>query len=294
MFEAEPLRAPVERIVSEYLQRPWQVKRCRDMTELACHPAAILSDGDYEVFAKYSAAANGMKQFGVELAGLRLLAELAGVKTPVVIGLFPVAAGSILVLEAVRGVNRTPRRWRQIGQALARIHRLTGDRFGLETNGYFGPLPQDNTPMVGWAEFYAQRRLEPGLRLATASGNLPVEVARQVEKLISRLPELCGPQPVPTLLHGDAQQNNWISTAAGPVVIDPAVYFGHPEMDLAFIDIWQGVPGEVLQAYQDELPVDPGFWERRDLWRIWGYLAAVTVEGPAYLARLIAAVEKYL
>jgi fructosamine-3-kinase len=80
----------------------------------------------------------------------------------------------------------------------------------------------------------------------------------------------------------------------GAVVIDPAVYYGNPEMDLAFIDYFQTVPDDVFDGYQDELPVGPGFWERRDLWRVWGYLAAVTVEGPSYLGKLTAAVQKYI
>jgi protein-ribulosamine 3-kinase len=233
-----PLRSVVEQTVSENIGRRWTVKDVRDMTEFACHPAAILSDGSYSVFAKFSEAENGAKQFEIELAGLGLLSELSGVLTPAPIGIFPVSGGSILVLEAVRAVQRGPRHWRQIGQTLARIHKIKGDRFGLETNGFFGPLFQDNTPLNDWPTFYAERRLRPGLRLAIDSGNMPLALIHQVEKIIARLPELCGPEVVPSLLHGDAQQNNFISTETGAVVIDPAVYYGNPEMDLAFIRLF--------------------------------------------------------
>ena len=265
------------------------------MSEFACHPCAILSDGDYAVFAKFSAAANGLEQFEIELARLRLLSERAGVLTPTPIGAMPVTGGSVLVVEAVEAVERTPRRWRQIGQTLARIHQVEGERFGLDTHGYLGPLCQDNTPASDWPTFYAERRLGPGLRLAVDSGNMLPVLVRQVEKLISRLPELCGPRVAPTLLHGDAQQNNFISAARGAVVIDPAAYYGHPEMDLAFVGIWcPTAPDDVFDGYRDELPIDPGFGERRDLWRVWGYLAAVTVEGGGHLGKLSEAVQKYV
>ncbi len=264
------------------------------MAEFACHPSAILSDGSYAVFAKLSEAANGFEQFEVELAGLRLLSELAGVLTPTPIGILPVTGGTILLLEAVQAVDRAPRHWRQIGHTLALIHRIKGDRFGLETQGYFGPLHQDNTPMSGWPAFYAERRLWPGLRTAIDSGYMPPGVIRQVEKLISRLPELCGPEIAPVLLHGDAQQNNFISTEMGAVVIDPAVSYGNPEVDLASVDYFQAVPQDVFDGYAEELPIDAGFRERRDLWRVWGYLAAVAVEGPSHLGRLTEAVQKYL
>jgi len=290
----EPLRASVERAVSDHIGRQWTVQNARDLADLACHPSAILSDGSYSVFAKFSEAANGAEQFEIELAGLRFLSERSGVLTPIPISIVPVAGGSLLILEAVQAVERAPRHWRQIGQTLARIHQIKGEQFGLDRHGYFGPLYQDNTPASDWLTFYAERRLEAGLRLAIASGHLPLAVIRQVEKLIARLPELIGPEVAPTLLHGDAQQNNFISTERGAVVIDPAIYFGHPEMDLAYIDYFQGVPEEVFDGYRGVLPIDPGFWERRDLWRVWGYLAAVTVEGSSYLGKLTEAVQKYL
>lgn len=264
------------------------------MTEFACHPCAVLSDGSFSVFAKLSEAANGLEQFEIELAGLRLLSERAGVLTPTPIGISLVPGGSILILEAVQAVGRASRHWRQIGQTLARIHMIEGDRFGLERHGYFGPLYQDNTPTSEWPAFYAQRRLWPGLRLAVDSGNIPSAVARQIERLISCLPELCGPAVTPALLHGDAQQNNFISTEMGPVVIDPAVYYGNPEVDLASIDCFQAVPDDVFDGYRDERAIDAGFWERRDLWRVWGYLAAVAVEGASYWGKLTEAVQKYV
>ena len=288
------LRIRIEQLVSAHTGRKWSVATAHDMTDFASHPCAILSDGGYSVFAKFSDAANGQEQFEIELAGLRFLAAHASVRTPTPLGVLAVEGGSMLVMEAVEAVERGPQQWRQIGQALARIHKVKGTRFGLETHGYFGPLFQDNTPTDDWPAFFAERRLWPGLRLAVDSGNLPSETTRQVEKLISRVPGLCGPEVAPTLLHGDAQQNNFISTEAGAYVIDPAVYFGHPEMDLAYVDYFQPVPEDVFDGYRDELPIDPGFPERRDLWRVWGYLAVVTVEGTSYLGKLTEAVEKYL
>jgi fructosamine-3-kinase len=263
------------------------------MADFACHPAAILSDGAYSVFAKFSDAANGAEQFEVELAGLRLLSERSGVLIPTPIGIVPSSGGSILVLEAVQAVEREPRHWRQVGQALARIHKIKADRFGLGSHGYFGPLYQDNTPASDWPTFYAERRLGAGLRSAVDAGHLPADMVPQIERLISRLPELCGPEVAPSLLHGDAQQNNFISTEAGAVIIDPAVYFWHPEMDLAHIDFFQPVPEDVFDGYREELPIDPGFWDRRDLWRLWAGLACVAVEGAFYLGKLKEAVQTY-
>jgi fructosamine-3-kinase len=290
----DQLPVAVEKIVSEYRGKQWTMKEFRDMNEFSSHPAAILSDGSYSVFVKLSTAANGLEQFERELAGLRLLSERASVLIPTPIGMLPVEGGVMMILEGVQAVDRTPKQWRQIGRALAQIHREKGSRFGLDAHNYFGPLYQDNRFMDDWPTFYAERRLWPRLVGAINSGNLPTDVIKLVEKLIMRLPDLCGPDVTPTLLHGDAQQNNFISTAAGAVVVDPAVYYGHPEMDLGYIDYFQPVSDDVLNAYRDELPIDPGFRERRELWRVYGYLAIAEVGGMPYLPQLTSALRKYL
>jgi len=64
------------------------------------------------------------------------------------------------------------------------------------------------------------------------------------------------------------------------MVIDPAVYYGNPEIDLAYVDYFEPMPDDVFAGYREEMPIDPGFPERRELWRVSAYLAAVQVEEP--------------
>ena len=224
------------------------------------------------------------EQFTAELAGLRLLSRAAPVPVPVASGLAETPAGALLLYEALPErppEAREPRDWRSIGQVLATVHQTRHERFGLDgPRGFFGPLPQDNRPVPAnrWADFYRERRLGPMLRVAVDSGYLPPALAAGVEEVAERLPALAGPEPLPSLLHGDAQQNNFVSTPAGAVVIDPAPYFGHPEVDLALVDYFQPVPDEVFRAYRDIAPVDPGFAGRRELWLAVARLAGMMVE----------------
>jgi fructosamine-3-kinase len=197
-------------------------------------------------------------------------------------------------MEAVQVVDRETQQWREIGRSLASIHQIKGDRCGFERQGYYGPLYQDNRPLPDWLSFYTERRLWPYFSAAINSGNLPASIIRQVDQLIARLPKLDIPECQPCLLHGDAQQNNFLSTPDGALVIDPAIYFGNPELDLAALDYFQPVPEDVFSAYQEIQPIEPGFGERRLLWRVAGYLAAVAVEGEGYLNMLSNAVQSYL
>jgi fructosamine-3-kinase len=291
---SDALRRHTEQRVSAYLGRGWRVTQVQDLAEWASHPAAILSDGTYSVFVKLYEGSLAQDQLNLELAGLRLLTERSGVRTPAIIGNIPVVGGALAVMEAVQLVKREGIHWRQIGQALARIHSAKWDRCGLETHGYWGNLYQDNTPLADWPEFFWQRRIVPRLKAAVDSGHLPQALASRVEKLSARLSQLCGPKVEPSLLHGDAQQNNFLSTTCGPVVIDPAVHYGHPEIDLAYVDFFAPVSDELFRGYQEISPLDRGFEQRRDLWRIPGWLGMVQVDGPQHIAQLTASLNYYV
>ena len=291
--------ASVEGAASTHLGRPWTATGFTDLNDRASHPAGVFHGRPFSVFAKLGRQAD---QFTAELRGLEYVRTHAPVATPrpVAAGVVPVEAGVLLLLEAVTEVPATADRWRSIGHSLAALHQIRGSRYGLDFDGYFGPLRQDNRPVPSdrWCDFFAERRLLPCLRAAVDSGHLPPSLAAGVSRVAARLPDRCGPEPAPALLHGDAQRNNILTTPAGPVLIDVSPYFGHPEVDLALLDYFAPVPETVFDAYREVAPIDAGFAERRELWRLFGYLAVVVVSGPSefgrpYLTRLADAVERY-
>jgi fructosamine-3-kinase len=298
--------AEIERAASAHLGRPWASRGFTSLNDRASHPSGVLHGEPFSVFAKLGAAADAREQFTAELDGLRLLSRAARVRTPVPVadGVVGVAAGSLLLSEAL--AERAPEArwredWRSIGRVLAALHLVRDREFGLGgARGFFGPLPQDNRPVPSnwWPDFYLERRVTPLLRAAVDSGHLPADLAAAAGRVAARLPELGGPEPRPSLLHGDAQQNNFISTADGAVAIDPAPYFGHPEVDLAQLDFFQPVPADVLAGYAEAAPLDPGFAGRRELWRLPTYLAVIAVDGESpfgqqCLTRLADAIRQY-
>ncbi|MBM7785175.1 fructosamine kinase family protein [Tenggerimyces flavus] len=273
-----------------------------DLDDRASHPAGVFLGRPFSLFAKLGVAA----QVAAELRGLSLIRSRSSVATPLPVGggLIPLDDGALLVLEAVPEVPRAARsvaHWRSIGLALAGLHDVADVTFGLAAfDGFFGPLPQSNVlvPSAVWVDFYAERRLLPNLRAAVDAGTLPPSLARAVERLVGRQPLLCGPEPRPALLHGDAQQNNFLTTASSAYVIDPCPYFGHPEVDLALLDYFEPVPEAVFDGYRERRGIDPDFPERRELWRLFAYLAVIAVDGTStfgrpFVDRLAAALTSY-
>lgn len=284
-----PVLAAIAAAVTAHRGHDWTATGFTDLDDRASHRCGIVHGEPFPVFAKLG----GFDQSRAELRGLELVRSRAPVPTADPIGVIDSPAGWILVLQALApGADVTA-----IGRTLALMHQVRGPRFGLaEFDGFFGPLPQDNRPVSSprWADFFAERRLVPALRSATDSGHLPETVGHGVSRLIGRLPELCGPQPQPSLLHGDAQQNNFVGAAP----IDMAPYYGHPEVDLALIDYFTPVPDAVFDAYRDVAPIDTGFASRRELWRLPGYLAVVTADGGSpfgrpFVSRVAEAVAQY-
>ncbi len=212
----------LERAASAHFGLQWTTDGFTDLRERASHPSGIFHGRPLSVFAKLSFSADARRLFAAELDGLELLRRLARVTTPTPIGsgVVDLEAGSMLLFEAVLERlphDRSPEDWRSIGYTLAALHQVHSEQFGLELfDGYFGPLSQDNRPVASdtWADFYTERRVIPRLRSAVDSGHLPSDVASGVERLVGRMPSLCGPEPCPSLLHGDAQLNNFLSGAS--------------------------------------------------------------------------------
>jgi fructosamine-3-kinase len=302
----------VEQAATGHFGRPWASTGFTDLNHRASHPCGIFAGRPFSVFAKLDGSPAGTGQFTAELNGFGLIRSCTEVATPVPIagGLVMTGAGALLLSEALpeRGAasgqavdSRTGEDYAAIGRALAGLHQARGETFGLaEFDGFFGPLRQCNRPLDSprWSDFYAERRVLPMLRFAVDSGHLPVGLARAAERVTARFPSLCGPDPAPALLHGDAQQNNFVSTANGAVLVDVAPYFGHPEYDLALLDYISPTDPGLLRAYAELAPVDAGFAGRRELWRLHVYLAVIGVDGAnafgrSFLPRLAAALRQY-
>ena len=287
-------RDRIEAAVSDHVGRNWSIREIQDQTERSSHPSAVLSDGEFGVFAKLGHGRHAAEQFRCEAAGLSAMSEMAGVLTPTVVNCFWVPDGALLVLRAMSIIERTKAAWEEAGRALAQLHSAKGPRFGFDEDSYWGDFRQDNRPLDSWNTFFWERWIEPRIACGLDEGHLTVDLAREVGRLRHRLNTVCGPDAEPTLVHGDAHQNNILSTSEGSVFVDPNVHFGHPELDLAFVDFFQPVPKELFSAYAEMLPIDKGFLERRELWRMPFHLAMVEGHECAPHDRLRAVLDRFL
>jgi fructosamine-3-kinase len=211
-----------------------------------------------------------------------------------------------LVLELIRRAR--PRRDfdEALGRGLAALHRFGAPGFGLDHDNFIGRLPQANRPTASlpavsssssssadWAAFFRERRLEPQLRLAVDGGLASGEMRRGFARLFSSLASLVGPPEPPARLHGDLWGGNLLCDDAGaPCLIDPAVYGGHREIDLAMMRLFGGFGARVFPAYDEAWPLADGHEERVDLYQLYPLMVHVNLFGGGYVGSVEAALAR--
>ena len=221
--------------------------------------------------------------FEKEAAGLRLL-ESAGSNVPGVQMSFVEGTHQFLILEFIEEGRPTSSSWERFGRQLATLHLKTNDTFGLDHDNYIGSLDQINRRAVSWNDFFISNRMEPLIRKASERNLLIRSHLKKFESLFSRLPQLI-PEENPSLLHGDLWSGNLMFDKLGePVFIDPAVYYGHREVDIAMTRMFGGFNEEFLMSYNEIRPLEVGWQERIELHNLYPTLVHLVLFGSSYLS----------
>lgn len=232
--------------------------------------------------------------FEAEARGLRWLEEAGAIRVPRV---FAVSDGqpAYLVLEMLTPAKRRPAFDEELGRSLAALHAFGAPSFGLDHDNFVGRLPQSNEPAENWPSFYWTSRLEPQLRVAYDHGLVGPSMRARFETLRSALPNLVGPDEPPARLHGDLWGGNLhVDESGAPCLIDPAVYGGHREVDLAMMRLFGGFGHRVFTSYDEAFPLAPNASERIDLYQLYPLLVHVNLFGGSYVGSVDRALSSYV
>jgi fructosamine-3-kinase len=222
--------------------------------------------------------------FMCEASGLELLRTANEIPVPEVIGFGQKYQKSYLLLEFINSSRPQHQYWEYFGHSLARLHRHTHTAFGLSHNNYIGSLQQINTFSENWVEFFIEKRLKVQAGLALYNGELSRELFNKFEILYKELPSML-PATAPSLLHGDLWSGNVMVGPSGNVMlIDPAVYYGNREAELAFTRLFGGFPDKFYEAYEETFPLEPDFEDRVAIYNLYPLLVHVNLFGSGYLS----------
>lgn len=237
-------------------------------------------------FLKRNIATAFPDMFEREAQGLTLLKESTSFKVPTVLFTGFHSGYSYLMLEYVQKEYPNQQFWKNFGKSLAEMHKQSHVQFGLDHSNFIGSLVQTNTRTNTWADFFVNERIVPLVSIAHEKGKIDLDTVKQFEKLCFKIPELF-PVENPSLLHGDLWSGNYFcTTAATPCVFDPAVYYGHREMDIAMMHLFGGFHIDTFKMYEEIYPLQADWKKRIDLCNIYPLLVHAILFGGTYIKQV--------
>jgi fructosamine-3-kinase len=265
---------------------------------------ASFSDGS-SVFVKSAAGTSGM--FEREAEGLRALAAAASIRVPEVLAV----GREALVLEMIHEGPKQPKFFEAFGRGFAKLHDHRGPAFGFPHDNFIGSTPQRNDPIDGswaaivengspakdgstWPEFFLERRLRFQVKLATSKGHGP-DIGHLLDRAEGQIAELLGSSiEPPGILHGDLWSGNYLVDDLGEAcLIDPAVYYGNREADLAMTRLFGGFDSSFYEAYCEVSPLAAGHQERLPIYQLYHILNHLNLFGGSYYDQSLRILRRY-
>ncbi|HET9826017.1 MAG TPA: fructosamine kinase family protein [Chitinophagaceae bacterium] len=259
----------------------------------------VTLNANNKFFLKINSIARYPGLLANEKSGLEFLAQYRVIRVPAVVACGETNGYQILVLEWIEGGIKSGEFWKTFGEQLAALHRQTWVNndaqvlFGFRENNYMGSLPQYNQPSENWIDFFRQYRLEPQIKLAIEKRLLQTKHMSAFESLSSRLAQIFEPEKS-ALLHGDLWSGNFMCDEhSDPVLIDPAVYFGHRSMDLAMSTLFGGFDQVFYEAYNYHFPFPENYREQWEICNLYPLLIHLNLFGRGYLSQIESTLRRF-
>jgi fructosamine-3-kinase len=231
-------------------------------------------------------------QFDLEARMLRYLRQHSTLPVPDVLHSQP----DLLLMTFLPGDSTMTAGVQQhAAELLAGLHSITAPQFGLDFDTLIGGLHQPNPHTDAWIPFFREHRLLYMAQAAYHAGELPAGLLRRIEAFAPRLDALLEEPPQPALIHGDMWTTNILGENGRVTsLIDPAIYYAHPEIELAFSTLFGTFGDAFFRRYQELSPIAPGFFEqRRDIYNLYPLLVHVRLFGGGYVGSVERILRKF-
>jgi fructosamine-3-kinase len=231
-----------------------------------------------------------------EANGLRELAKAGAIRVPEVI----YCERDFILMQYIAQGNRSKNFFKDFGVNFARLHQFKGDSFGFYEDNFIGSTVQKNIPSekerMNWTGFYFNKRILFQYELAEKNGYASPELKNGIKALENKIEDILkGSDESPSLLHGDLWSGNYIADENGDAcLIDPAVYYGHREADLAMTKLFGGFSGDFYRAYNEYFPLKPGYDYRENIYKLYHVLNHLNLFGTGYYSHAIGLIRGYL
>ncbi|GBD87884.1 hypothetical protein BMS3Abin03_01818 [bacterium BMS3Abin03] len=231
-----------------------------------------------------------------EAHGLEELTKANAIRIPQVISY----ENDFILLELIESGNRQKYFSEDFGRRFAELHRFNSSEYGFFEDNYIGSNPQINIPTDeeknNWTQFFFNKRILYQLSLAEKLGNATPELRKVISLLENKIDEIVtdnGEQP--SLLHGDLWGGNYMIDENGNAcLIDPAVYYGNREADLAMTKLFGGFDSKFYAAYNEAFPLPDGYSYRENIYKLYHILNHLNLFGGGYYSQAMSLIRYYI
>jgi fructosamine-3-kinase len=253
----------------------------------------VNTNGRLRFFCKTNEASGLPAMFEKEKNGIDAIAKTGSIAVPGEMVSSQTGDEQWLLMEWIDEGRTTKGFWKNFGASLAAMHRFESSSFGFHESNYMGALPQSNTIHDRWECFFISERLVPQVTLACRKGYISSKEERIFERLYLRLDVIFSAEK-PCLVHGDLWNGNFIcDQQAHPVLIDPAVYYGNRNVDLAMTTLFGGFDDVFYEAYNYYYPFPANYKEQWKLLNLYPLLIHLNLFGKSYLSSILGTIAAY-
>lgn len=189
-----------------------------------------------------------------------------------------------LEITAIQATPPDEHTLEKLGEGLAYLHKIQQSDYGWGRDNYIGLSPQPNRWTANWGEFFVWDRL--GYQVSRISDRtVKAAFQRSLDQHGPALMEwLRGHCEHPSLLHGDLWSGNALFDGTQAWLIDPAIYCGDREADLAMTEMFGGFGAAFYRAYDRVYPRTARYNAKRDIYNLYHYLNHYNLFGGGYLS----------
>jgi fructosamine-3-kinase len=253
----------------------------------------IINERNQESVIKINSSRSFPKMLEKEAQGLDELRKNATLHIPKVHGFGEIEELQYLILEQIEEGEIDANFWEKFGEGLATQHQITAPTFGFISDNYIGSLTQSNKSQSTWSDFTVIERFMPQVKLARDTGKINLTEAKKIERIYPEINNIW-PKEKPALLHGDLWAGNYLKGKANkPFLIDPAVYYGHREMDLGMMHLFGGFDVHLFDIYHNHYPLEQGWQDRIKYNQLYPLLVHLNLFGRSYLNQVIEIVKQF-
>jgi len=229
--------------------------------------------------------------FEKETNGLNELCKANVIRTPKIIA----TDEQYLLLENIESGSKCIDFFEKFGKAFAQLHKHLSPHYGFYEDNYIGSSQQINSFKDSWQDFYFTNRLLYQYKLAESNGYSDSDFQKAFLNIEKQFPKIIeGSEERPCLLHGDLWAGNYMVDKNGePVLIDPAVYYGHREADLAMTKLFGGFAPDFYNSYEDEYPLIEGYEYRENIYLLYHILNHLNIFGHSYKKQALQLMNSY-